>query len=159
MSRTGFEQILRSIYFADEKHDKSFNKVRSLITHFSDIFLDYASIDSTQSVDEHMIKFQGRSSMRQYVKKKPIKQEFKFCYHCASKTGYLNQFDLHLSKKESREENLGPNVVLSLTECLEGTYCTFSVDNFFNGTSLIIKLFDKGLFGVGTARMGMKEIQ
>ena len=70
------------------------------------------------------------------MNKIPIKWRFKFCYHCASKTGYLYQFDLYLGEKESREEKFGPHVVLALTECLEGTYCTIFFDNFFNNLSL-----------------------
>ena len=104
----------------------------------------------------NMVKFKRRSSMRQYLKNKPINWGFKFWYHCASKTGYLYQFDLYLGKKESREENLGPNVVLALTECLKDTQCTIFFDNLFNSPSLIIKLFDKGLYGIGTARMDKK---
>ena len=54
--------------------------------------------------------------MRQYVKNKPIKWGFKFWYGCAGKVGYLYQFGLYLGKKESREINLGPSGVLTLTE-------------------------------------------
>ena len=31
------------------------------------------SNDSEQSIDEHMVKFKGRSGMKQYIKSKPIK--------------------------------------------------------------------------------------
>ena len=161
MARTRFEQILRNLHFADnqkdEKIDKAY-KVRSIIKHLNDSFSSCVSNDSTQSVDEHMVKFRGRSSMRQYLKNKPIKWGFKFWYRCASKTGYLYQFDLYLGKKESREENLGRSVVLALTECLKNTYGTIFFDNFFNSPSLIIKLFEKGLYGIGTTRVNRKGI-
>ena len=96
-------------------------KLDLVINHFNDSFSACVFNDSTQSVDEHMVKFKRRSSMRQYLKNKPINWGFKFWYHCASKTGYLYQFDLYLGKKESRGENLGPSVVLALTECLKDT--------------------------------------
>ena len=35
--------------------------------------------------------------------------------------GYLYQFDLHSDKKESGEENLGPGVVLKITESLQNS--------------------------------------
>ena len=60
------------------------------------------------------------------------------------------------SRRDVREENLGPSAALALTKSLEGTYCTIFFDNFFNSPSLIIKLFDKGLYGIGTARMDRK---
>ena len=37
-----------------------------------------------QSIDEHMVKFNGRSSTKQYVENKPIKWDFKFLYHYSS---------------------------------------------------------------------------
>ena len=36
--------------------------------------------------------------------------------------GYLYQFDLHSGKKESEEENLGPGVVLKITESLQNSH-------------------------------------
>ena len=65
-----------------------------------------------------MVKLEGRPSMKQYVKNKPITWSFKFCYRCASETRYLYYLDLHLGKKESSIENLGPDVVLKRTESL-----------------------------------------
>lgn len=49
-----------------------------------------------------------------------------------------------------------PRVVLSLTQGLQNTNCTVFFDNFFNSVSLITKLFDNGIYGVGTARMDRK---
>ena len=77
--------------------------------------------------------------MKQYVKNKPIKWGFKFWFRCASKTGYLYQLDLYLGKKEKTEENLGPSVVLKMTECLKNSYCTVFFDILFNSLSLITK--------------------
>ena len=95
------------------------------------------------------------------MKNKPIKWGFKFWFRCASKTGYLYQLDFYFGKKEKTAENVGPSVVLKMTECLENSYCTVFFDNFFHGPSLITKLFDRGLYGVGTARkdrVGMTEM-
>ena len=120
----------------DDKSDKGY-KVRSLINHFNQSFSECVSDDRTQSIDEYMVKFTGRSSMKQYVKNKPIKWSFKFLFRCASKTGYLYQLDLYLVKKEKTEESLGPSVVLKVTECLKNSYCTVFFNNFFNSPSLI----------------------
>ena len=45
--------------------------------------------------------------MKQYFRNKPIKWDFKYWHTCASKTGYLFQFDLYSGKKANAEENLG----------------------------------------------------
>ena len=90
MSRSRFEEILQSLHFSDktkvDKSDKGY-KVRSLINHFNQSFPECVSDDCTQSIDEQVVKFTGRSSMKQYVKNKPIKWSFKFWFRCAGKTG------------------------------------------------------------------------
>ena len=56
--------------------------------------------------------------------KQTYKVGFKFWYRCASQTGYLYQLDLYLGKKENSEENLGPGVVLKMTEGLVNSHFT-----------------------------------
>ena len=67
MSRSKFEEILQNLHFSgnakDDKSDKGY-KVRSLINYFSQSFSECVSDDCTQSNDEHMVKFTGRSSMK-----------------------------------------------------------------------------------------------
>ena len=76
MSRTRFEQILRNLHFADNQKDKNIDKTykgRFAMIYFNDSFLSCVFNDSIQSVAEHIVKFKGRSSMRQYANKKAIK--------------------------------------------------------------------------------------
>ena len=53
---------------------------------------------------------------------------------------------------EKREFNLGSNFVLDLCQILKDTYCHVFFDNFFNSPTLIQKLHDNGLYGLGRAR-------
>ena len=93
MIRERFKEIHQNIHFANNsKSNKESDKgckIRPLIDHFNKVFPETMSDDSEQTIDEHMVKFKGRSSMKQYVKNKPIKWGFKFWFRCASKTGYL----------------------------------------------------------------------
>ena len=41
--------------------------------HFNNAFMDAFSDDVDQSIDEHMTKFKGCSSMRQYLQSEPVK--------------------------------------------------------------------------------------
>ena len=77
--------------------DRDFKQVRSLINHFNKSFSNSVLNDDSQSINEHIAKFKGRLSMKQYVKNKTIKWVFKFWYRCASETEHLYQFDLYLS--------------------------------------------------------------
>ena len=121
MARSRFENNTSNLYFLDyTKDDKSDKgcKVRSLINHFKQILSNSVSIDDSQSIDEYMVKFKGRSSMKQYVKNNSIKWGFKFWHRCASETEHLP-----LGKKESAEENLRPGIALKMTESLQNSYC------------------------------------
>ena len=103
-----------------------------------------------------MTKFHGRSSMRQYLKMKPNKWDFKWWFRCASSNGYLYEFDLYLGKKQNVEVNLGKGMVMQLSEKLEGIFCTLFFDNFFNSPLLINKLFEGNTYEIETVRSNEK---
>ena len=48
--------------------------------------------------------------------------------------------------------NLGSSVVLDLSQVLKDTYCHVFFDNLFNSPTLIQKLHDNELYGLGTGR-------
>ena len=105
-----------------------------------------------------MTKFKGRSSIRQYLKMKPIKRSFKWWFRCASSNGYLYEFDLYLGKKRNVEVNLGECVVMQLSEKLKGTFCTLLFENFFNRPLLINKLFEEKICAIGTVSSQRKHM-
>ena len=111
--------------------DKGY-KLRTVINHLNKAFQAAIFDADRQSIDEHMTKFKGRNSCKQYIKNKPIKWGFKWWCRCISITGYLYEFNLYLGKKEKTELGLGESVVLNLSQKLEGSYCTLYFDNFFN---------------------------
>ena len=61
-----------------KKTEKLTRNIRSIISHFNGSFLACASNYSTQSVNEHMVKFKGRLSVGQNLKNKPIKWGLSF---------------------------------------------------------------------------------
>ena len=63
--------------------------------------------EAHQSTDEHMCKFNRKSTMREYMKNKPIKWDFKFWFRCGAKSGYLYEFNIYLRKKWNTEFGLG----------------------------------------------------
>ena len=153
--RNSFCEILQNLHFADEKKDdktdKTF-KMRPVIDHLNSKFSEVLSNDSEESIAEHMVKFRGRSGIKQYIKLKPIKWGFKFWFHCPSKSRYLYQMDIYLGRKQTPEFNLGlgEETILQLTKNLEQPFSTVHFDNFFNSPKLIEKLFQKDIYGIGT---------
>ena len=76
-TRNRFQEVLRNLHFVNnddrtEDSPKDF-KIRPIIDHLNSAFKEAMSDADEQSIDEHMIKFKGKSSMKQYIKSKPIK--------------------------------------------------------------------------------------
>lgn len=82
MKRDRFIEILSNIHVNNNDNiplnnkDKLF-KLRPMIDSLNQIFLESSSGTRELSVDESMIKFKGRSTLRQYNPMKPIKKGYK----------------------------------------------------------------------------------
>ena len=106
-----------------------------------------------QAIDEAMIKFKGRSSMKQYMPKKPTKRGFKVWVRADSTNGYISQFEVYTGRQGSNTEvGLGGNVVTRLTRDLVGKYYHVFVDNFFSSIALFHRLLDDDIYATGTLR-------
>ena len=68
--------------------------------------------------------------------------------------------DIYLGRKQTSGFSLGPGeeVVFQLTKDLERSFCTVYFDNFFNSPKLIEKLFQKGIYGIGTVWANRKQM-
>ena len=108
-----------------------------VVEHLNKVFAENLSNSLFSSVDEHMYKFKGRSSMKQYIKNKSIKWGFKCCYRCDSVTGYVYQSEFYQGQKEKRELNLGSSVALDFCQVLKDTCSHVFFHNFFNSPTLI----------------------
>ena len=82
ISRDRFRDISRYLHFVDNSalslrgsanYDK-LGKVRPLIKHFQEKFSSLYNPNCEIAIDEAMIKFQGCSSLKQYMPMKPIKR-------------------------------------------------------------------------------------
>ena len=162
MSRDRYEEIRQNLHFSNNLDpllvDYKAAKFQPLIDHFNIIYQRSAEIVSDHSIDEHMVKFKGHNSMKQYVQNKPIKWGFKFWLRCDAATGYIYQFELYTGRKESPEIGLGENVVLQLTKPLIRTGCTVFADNYFSSPTVAALLRDKGLNYIGVVRKDRKGL-
>ena len=162
MPRDRYEEIRANLHFVNNldplrASDKA-SKIRPLIEHFNIIYQRYSKAVSHQSVDEHMVKFKGHHSMKQYVKNKPIKWGFKFWLRCDAVTGYLFQFDIYTGRKDTPELGLGENVVMDLTKNLKDTGVSIFADNYFSSPTLAVLLRDRGINYVGVVRKDRKGL-
>ena len=95
-TRGGYHEILQNLHFADNsKQDqtKKGYKICPIIDHLNKPFQESYLNEPKQNINEHMIKFKGRFSVRQYLKMRPIRWIFKWWFRCASSNGYLYEFD------------------------------------------------------------------
>ncbi|XP_043471970.1 piggyBac transposable element-derived protein 4-like [Leptopilina heterotoma] len=69
------------------EYDKLY-KIRPLVTTLNETFKKYYLPKKNQAVDESMINFKGRSSMKQYMPAKPVKRGYK-CWVRADESSYV----------------------------------------------------------------------
>ena len=140
MTRTSFKDTLQNLHFSKnteaDKEDKGY-KGRPLITHFNGSFPSCVSNDIIQSVDEHMVKFKGRSGMKQYVKNKPIKYISNFATVVLLKQDIFTNLTCIESKKKRKRNS---EDIPALTVCFGNTYSIIFLDSFFNSPLFIVKL-------------------
>ena len=98
-------------------------KIRPLITALQNSFLEVCSPHRENAIDKAVIKFKGKSSIKQYLPMKPIKCGFKVWVRSDSHNGYLCNFNLYTGKEESVETNLGAK---KLSRWVRDTTCTLT---------------------------------
>ena len=99
------------------------------------------------AVDEAMIKFQGRSSLKQYMPQKPIKRGIKVWVLADSKNGYFSRFEIYTGKIDHAERGLGARVVKDLSFDFQGKWHHLFFDNFFTSKKLLCDLESVGTYG------------
>lgn len=155
-----FLKILRYLHVNDNTQmpaigspdfDKLF-KVRPLMNHLKTKYLVLFSPSRNLAVDESTVAFKGRTSLKQYMPKKPVKRGFKIWVCACSETGFVLTFDVYTGKTKdgSVEEGLGERVVLDLTTPFLGIGHCIYFENFFSSVSLINKLLEDNTFACGT---------
>lgn len=110
------------------------------------------------SIDEAMVAYKGRSSLKQYCPLKPVKRGFKVWCLNDSRTGYMFDFMVYTGKEDSgRTHGLGAKVVKDLSENLKGKGHIIIMDNYFSSVGLFEDLLDDDIGAVATARSDRKK--
>ena len=165
MTRDRFSQMLSNIHVNDNaKLDASdkLSKVRPLIEKANAQFTKLYYVRRVQSIDESMVLFKGRSTLKQYCPMKPIKRGYKLWVR-ADMDGYISKFDVYQGKsgKENQkwsEFGLGESVVLEMCEDLFDAGHEVYFDNFFNSVPLMDFLREKNVSACGTVRSNRKGL-
>ena len=161
MSRNRFESLLQYVHFNDNckmkkkdhpEYDPLF-KVRPLLESLK-ANMRQVEPEECHAIDEQMIPFKGRSSLKQYNKSKPNKWGFKV-FTRAGVSGLIYDFEIYTGKhmKLSGDFGVSGNSVLRMVDCLpddKGFKVYF--DNWFSSVPLLEELKKKKLWSVATIR-------
>ena len=163
MSKNDFKKCMQFMHFCrnfeiitcrnDPNYDP-FAKIRPLLDIFRQNCLTMPSLQE-QSIDEQVIKFKGRHSMKQYIPNKPTKRGFKV-FSRNGADGFMHDFSLYDGKKQETNISCGyeaGDVVIKLSETLApNKNYLFFYDNWFNFPELQRELKKNGIYSCGTIR-------
>ena len=123
MSRNRSKQLSGQLHFNDSSpaavygtpwYDKLF-KIRPIIDAICEKCKSLYNPGKIISIDEAMVKFKGRSSIKQYQPLIPIKRGFKVCCRANSTNGYIRNFVVYTEKSDDGPTtNLGHKVVMAV---------------------------------------------
>jgi len=166
MSRKRYKKIVECIHLNDNATDAGrgnpnfdkLHKVRPLADHLNAAFQAAYQPSGELSVDESMIPFKGRSTMKQYMPMKPVKRGYKVWCLADSTNGFILKFDIYTGKAFADEQNpgntLSERVITHLTSILKQSQCIVVFDNFFTTFKLLNMLYEDGIYSAGTVRKG-----
>jgi DNA excision repair protein ERCC-6 len=106
------------------------------------------------SIDEQMVPYFGRHSIKMFIKGKPIRFGYKNWVLAAS-SGYPYKFETYMGSSKGSEKGkpLGPRVVLGLLSVVENPECHHVFfDNFFTSYGLLKSLKELKFKATGTVR-------
>jgi hypothetical protein len=167
ISRARFLEIKRYLHFVnteelpnrgEEGYDR-LGKIRPVVNVINEGMLRSYNPHRENAIDEAMIRFKGRSSLKQYVPKKPIRRGIKSWVRADSHNGYICQFEIYTGKDGNNvTRNLGESVVTKLTrELVGGNYHAY-FDNYFTSVPLLKNLLDDSIYSCGTFRVDRKYL-
>ena len=111
-----------------------------------------------QAINEAMVAFKGRSSMKQYLPMKPVKHGFKVWVRANSHNGCVCELECYTGcKGDTAEVGLGGSVVTRLTQDLVGKSYHIFVDSFFSSVSLYHRLLLENIYCTGTVRSNRRN--
>ena len=126
ISKNRFFDIQRYLHFtanstlpppSSPQYDK-LGKIKPIIKILCEQFSTTYHLHREVSVDEAMIPFKGRSTMKQYMPKKPVRRGLKVWTLADAHNGYVSTIDVYTGRKgDTTEHGLGARVVKDL--CLD----------------------------------------
>lgn len=160
-----FGWYLSKLHLNDNSLTKSRNesgfeklfKIRPILDILTATFKSCYNPTRIQSIDESMIAFKGRSSIKQYTPNKPIKRGYKE-WTRADAFGYVCQFEIYTKKTNNIvEKNLGARAFNDLVRNLVRKNYIVYFDNYFFSPTLIADLLEHDVLACSTTRQNRMD--
>jgi hypothetical protein len=168
MTEQRFSQLLKCLHFNDNDNlppttsasEKSFMKIKSfydaLIGKFSTVYIPTENI----AIDESLLLWKGRLSMKQYIPLKRARFGIKSYALCESESGYIWNAMIHIGTAMQLDGDFddlkSSRIVMTLARELLGKgYCLF-LDNWYSSPALYRQLKLNLTDAVGTVRLHRK---
>ncbi|XP_033229772.1 piggyBac transposable element-derived protein 4-like [Belonocnema kinseyi] len=161
-----FSFLLSHLHLNDDSREPKRNetgydklyKVKPVLNILYETYTHFYNPTVNQSIDESMIKFKGRSSMKQYMPMNPIKRGYKVWVK-ADENGYVCEFHIYTGKVGNKTENLlGERVVKDVNRTLVHKKYRIFFDNFFTTVNLMSSLLTDWIFACGTVGKDRKDL-
>lgn len=158
--RDRFEQLLR--YFRVAPHTPSshsttpLSDVLPLSTSLQHSFPRMYHPSRYLTLDEAMVAFKGRSTIKQYIPSKPHKWGYKI--YCLASDDYLLHFELYEGKQQ---DNSPFETVMRMTRTYQHQQHVLFIDSWFTSPTLLDALKQQGIRICGSVRRnrtGMPKI-
>ena len=122
-----------------------------MITTLNDAFAESYDLSQNIFIDESMVHFKRRSTMKKYLPMKPTKRGIKIWCASCSCCGYLLKFQIYTSKETQGERGLAHRVVTDLVipRFRNNNYVVY-MDNFFTSIPLFKELSENNILACGT---------
>ena len=159
MSRERFFQIKKNLHVvdntnqpnSDRDNDRAF-KVRPLLNIVKENFRRIHK-EEHLTVDEQMIPFKGRSSMKHHMPMKPHRWGYKMFVLAGGQSGICYGFILYTGKSKASEFGFCTDNVLKLCETVPRMINhKIFFDNYYTTIRLLVELKKIGLLSTGTVR-------
>ena len=146
MIRNRFDEILSILHFNDNNlaspstlpdHNK-LHKIQPVIEFFNARFSEVVFPETNEAVDEMMIPFKGKHSVKMYMPKKPVNGGINFGAELAYLFTYMNLTFLVVKELKARQKTFNLNMYLEKVKTL---FCVLSTISNQGNTKSFLTIY------------------
>lgn len=161
MSRNRFCTILGMLHFSRPNEENYIlSKIQSCITHAREKFRNVITPHRNVCIDESIVPFKGRLSIKQYMPKKRNRFGIKLFVLCDVDSGVIIDFIVYCGANTDINDpaNLGVGgaVVSTLLKDFFGSNRHLYVDNWYTSPLLFKYLYNNQIYACGTVKKNRK---